>query len=173
MATVKNMTLGEFERTFGINKGTVSKAAREAGYDTSKGLTPEAVDAMKRKFGVSALALRTEPQRVDIEVLDPLSNFETVVDLRGSVRYTHDDDTLKVDESFDRLLELQSQSQSNTNAGLSALIEQRRNRGRKLGSVLAQVEISEALRENERQVQAFLKGEGLGKSQPEGEPGVS
>lgn len=47
------MTLGEFQRRYGVHKGTVSKKARELGYDTSAGLSPEAVEAMKREFGVS------------------------------------------------------------------------------------------------------------------------
>ena len=50
--TTANITLGEFERRHGINKGSVSRAAREAGYDTSKGLTPDAYTAMKEHFEV-------------------------------------------------------------------------------------------------------------------------
>jgi hypothetical protein len=43
----KNVTLGEFERRYGVNKGTVSKKARELGYETSEGLTPEAYEHLK------------------------------------------------------------------------------------------------------------------------------
>lgn len=54
-----SMTLGEFQRRYGVHKGTVSKKARELGYDTSAGLSPEAVEAMKREFQV------VEPRRED------------------------------------------------------------------------------------------------------------
>ena len=46
------ISLGEFERRHGINKGTVSKRARELGYDTSAGLSQEAYTALKADFKV-------------------------------------------------------------------------------------------------------------------------
>jgi hypothetical protein len=46
------MTLGEFQRRYGVHKGTVSKKARELGFDTSAGLSSEAVEAMRREFQV-------------------------------------------------------------------------------------------------------------------------
>ena len=50
--TIKKMTLGEFERRYGVNKGTVSKRARELGYETSMGLTPEAHEHLKAELNV-------------------------------------------------------------------------------------------------------------------------
>jgi hypothetical protein len=52
--TQRYMTLGEFERLHGVNKGSVSRRARELGYDTASGLSPEAYEAMKVEFGVGA-----------------------------------------------------------------------------------------------------------------------
>jgi hypothetical protein len=47
------VSLGEFERLHRVNKGTVSKRARELGYDTASGLSPAAYEAMKLEFHVS------------------------------------------------------------------------------------------------------------------------
>jgi hypothetical protein len=47
------VSLGEFERMHGVHKGTVSKRAREMGFDTASGLSPEAYEAMKNEFKVS------------------------------------------------------------------------------------------------------------------------
>ena len=41
------ISLGEFERRHGINKGTASKAARDLGHDTSKGLSAQAYADLK------------------------------------------------------------------------------------------------------------------------------
>lgn len=50
--TQRYVTLGEFERLHGVNKGSVSRRARDLGYDTASGLSPEAYAAMKVEFGV-------------------------------------------------------------------------------------------------------------------------
>ncbi|MBD2261121.1 hypothetical protein [Pseudanabaena sp. FACHB-2040] len=47
-----NISLGEFERRHGINKGTVSKKARELGFDTTSGLSPEAYKSLKQALNV-------------------------------------------------------------------------------------------------------------------------
>jgi hypothetical protein len=48
-----HISLGEFERRHNIAKGTISKRAREMGFDTSEGLSPTAYAAMKTEFKVS------------------------------------------------------------------------------------------------------------------------
>ena len=48
----KRVTLGEFERRHGVNKGTVSKKARDLGYETSEGLTLEAYEHLKAALNV-------------------------------------------------------------------------------------------------------------------------
>jgi hypothetical protein len=50
--TVKHISLGDFERRHGINKGSVSKRARELGYSTASGLSPAAYQAMCQAFDV-------------------------------------------------------------------------------------------------------------------------
>ena len=49
------ISLGEFERRHGVNKGTVSKRARELGFDTSAGLTHDAYDALKIAFKIETV----------------------------------------------------------------------------------------------------------------------
>lgn len=67
--TMANITLGEFERRHGINKGSVSRAAREAGHDTSKGLTPDAYAAMKEHFEVDQPP--ASPPHSEATTIDP------------------------------------------------------------------------------------------------------
>lgn len=72
------MTLGEFQRRYGVHKGTVSKKARELGYDTSAGLSPEAVEAMKREFGVSerrSTEARTTEVVVEVDTAGALAHY--------------------------------------------------------------------------------------------------
>ena len=59
--TARQISLGEFERMHGVNKGTVSKRARELGFDTTDGLNPEAYEAMKQAFNVGSDQLPDEP----------------------------------------------------------------------------------------------------------------
>ena len=53
--TQRYISLGEFERMHGVHKGTVSKKARDIGFDTSGGLSPEAYDAMKQEFKIDSV----------------------------------------------------------------------------------------------------------------------
>lgn len=62
-----NISLGEFERRHGVNKGTVSKRARELGFETKTGLTPEAYLALKAEFRVRESA--PEPQVMQTQVI--------------------------------------------------------------------------------------------------------
>ena len=67
----ENITLGEFERRHGINKGTVSRAARTAGFTTNKGLSPDAYAAMKEHFEVSDQPAAPAAPAIAPEVLPP------------------------------------------------------------------------------------------------------
>lgn len=77
-----SMSLGEFQRRYGVHKGTVSKRARELGYDTSAGLSPEAVEAMKREFQV------VEPRsREDGRGTGRATEVEVEVDTAGALAH--------------------------------------------------------------------------------------
>lgn len=60
--TIQNVSLGEFERRHGVNKGTVSKKARELGYSTTEGLTPEAYERLKLALNVGEETPAREPE---------------------------------------------------------------------------------------------------------------
>jgi hypothetical protein len=70
------MTLGEFERVYGVHKGTVSKRARAAGFNTSAGLSPEAVKAMKAEFGITEPPQQAEPPQQEPVPTTPVEILE-------------------------------------------------------------------------------------------------
>lgn len=70
--TVKHVSLGEFERRHGVNKGSVSKRAREQGHDTASGLVPTAYEAMCREFNVQPW-VNGRPPVVELESPTPIS----------------------------------------------------------------------------------------------------
>lgn len=60
MATI---SLGEFERLYGVNRGTVHKTAKDKGFKTCDGLDPVAVDVLQKHFGVGPYAPVQRPQQ--------------------------------------------------------------------------------------------------------------
>jgi hypothetical protein len=60
MATI---SLGEFERLYGVNRGTVHKAAKDKGFKTCDGLDPVAVDVLQKHFEVGPYAPVQRPQQ--------------------------------------------------------------------------------------------------------------
>lgn len=50
------MSLGEFERSYNINRGTVQKRAQSLGFSTSEGLSDDAVEALQEFFKVGRYA---------------------------------------------------------------------------------------------------------------------
>jgi len=57
------MTLGEFEREYGVNRGTVHKAAKDKGFETCSGLDAVAVDVLQKHFKVGPYAPAQRPQQ--------------------------------------------------------------------------------------------------------------
>lgn len=69
MATI---SLGEFERLYGVNRGTVHKTAKDKGFKTCDGLDPVAVDVLQKHFSVGAYApvQRTQqPEETSVELV--------------------------------------------------------------------------------------------------------
>ena len=67
-----NISLGEFERRHGVNKGTASRKARELGFDTSAGLVPDAYTALKVEFKV-------EPTPEPVAAIAPATPTKMVI----------------------------------------------------------------------------------------------
>lgn len=66
MATI---SLGEFERKYSINRGTVQKRAQALGFATSEGLSEEAVEALEAHFKVGRYAPVTVEKVTSTELL--------------------------------------------------------------------------------------------------------
>jgi hypothetical protein len=67
MATI---SLGQFERDYGINRGTVQKQAQAMGYSTSNGLEPEALDKLQSYYNVGPYAPVQQPQQPEVTGVD-------------------------------------------------------------------------------------------------------
>ena len=57
-----NISLGQFERRHGVNKGTASRKARDLGFDTAAGLTDQAYQALLTEFGIDPTDPEPAPQ---------------------------------------------------------------------------------------------------------------
>lgn len=60
---MSTMSLGEFERQHGVNRGTVQKRAQDMGYKTSDGLSEEAVDRLLAYYKLGPYAPEQRPQQ--------------------------------------------------------------------------------------------------------------
>jgi len=65
-----NISLGQFERQHGVNKGTASRKARDLGFATADGLTPEAYKALLTEFNIDTTA--QEPAQPEEPAQEPL-----------------------------------------------------------------------------------------------------
>jgi len=67
MATI---SLGEFERLYGKNKGSVQRQAQTMGFETSQGLSAEAVDRLQAYYEVGPYAPVQQSQQSEETGLD-------------------------------------------------------------------------------------------------------
>ena len=65
-----NISLGEFERRHGVNKGTVSRKAKALGIDTTEGLTPESYAAMLEAFEIDRAATVPAPTATPVAIAE-------------------------------------------------------------------------------------------------------
>ena len=65
-----NISLGEFERRHGVNKGTVSRKAKALGIDTTEGLTPESYAAMLEAFEIDPAATVPAPTATPVAIAE-------------------------------------------------------------------------------------------------------
>lgn len=140
------MTLGEFERRFGVNKGTVSKAAWAAGFETSKGLSSEAVQAMKRELNVSAI-VKAEPQELpatpastEIQVFDPLAGYQApeFLDLNLQVVSRQE----QIDAGNARIQQFVGTGNAIQGQFVQAMLEAARQEGTQIGVAIAEQRVA-------------------------------
>ena len=161
--TQRQVSLGEFERMHGVNKGTVSKRARELGYDTASGLSPEAYTAMKQEFQVDQVS--------KAEALPPESGTQPQCMRAGGLVPVGEQTVTRTIGLFDAQSYEADKTQLETNAknqaaSLNDMVAQYAQ-GR-IASVLADIDlVADSLRANALQAM----GAQPGKPQPPAEDG--
>lgn len=93
-----------------------------------------------------------------------LDNYNPAAFMGSIQSYSPADDSALIDQGNEALRYLQNQSTAANNAGINALIASRRNNGRKLGAMLAQVELGTALQEEQAIKDSFFQNQGLAQS---------
>lgn len=77
------MTLGEFERQYGVNRGTVQKRAQDMGFKTSDGLGESAVDALQSYYKVGPYAPKATAQQPEATGSEVVKRVEVAGSLSG------------------------------------------------------------------------------------------
>lgn len=151
-----NISLGEFERLHGINKGTISKRARELGFTTSKGLSPEAYEAVKADFGVIE---EVEAPVVSIESGNHCTAI-TPAEISGSIDLSQFrdssslviDDPTSVADQFLAVADLLIQGLDKDAADREARLKQTRDARQQVSAKAAELQLEQRLyRERTRQ----------------------
>jgi len=76
-----NISLGEFERRHGVNKGTVSRKAKALGIDTTDGLTPEAYQRLLEVFDIDPTATATPVAIAEEEAPGALAYYGQITEI--------------------------------------------------------------------------------------------
>lgn len=108
-------------------------------------------------FDPLSVALSTEVVVEDCA----LDTYDPAAFMGALTTYQAGDDSALIEKGNEALNYLQTQATASSNAGINALIASRRNNGRKLGAMLAQVELGTALQEEQAIKAQFFKSQGL------------
>ena len=158
-------TFSTIARDCGVKKDQVKYAYRKLDSDLgqiiqgTRTFTDEEKNQIVRSgnFDPLALALATEVVIDDCA----LDNYDPAAFMGELKAYTPADDSNLIERGNEALKRLQAQAQAASNSGINALIQSRRNNGRKLGAMLAQVEIGTALQEEQIIKDQFFQSQGL------------
>lgn len=99
---------------------------------------------------------------VVVEDSNALDNYNPLEFATQLQTYSAADDSALIEKGNQAFAYLQQQAKASNNAGINALIATRRNNGRKLGAMLAQVELGTALQEEAAIKASFFESQGLG-----------
>ena len=108
-------------------------------------------------FDPLSVALSTEVVIEDCA----LDAYDPAAFMGALTTYQAGDDSALIEKGNEALNYLQTQATASSNAGINALIASRRNNGRKLGAMLAQVELGTALQEEQAIKAQFFQSQGL------------
>ena len=91
------ISLGEFERRHNVNKSTVSRLARDAGFDTSEGLTSEAYAYLRQHYGLA------EWSASDVAKANPTASVDVVPTnfIQSSALVVSQSSGISLPETFD------------------------------------------------------------------------
>lgn len=179
--TARYVSLGEFERMHGVHKGTVSKRAREMGFDTASGLSPEAYEAMKTEFKIKPAApapaddIPTSPTTVlppPAGYADPFAGANT----GGSITPTGfqaQNRALATTAAAQRVQDICMGANLHTQQTVAAALESGDQMGQQLGAFLAERTIAAAETQRQQLIAEYLQSQGVSvspkPSQPDGE----
>lgn len=153
-------------RTLQIETGAAERTVRR--WIKKANVTGQAIDGVERftdeqrglilSFRTTPKAEVVEAELVENSALDLYNPEEFLPAVRD---YQPGDDSALITRGNDALSYLQKQAARDANAGINALIADRRNSGRKLGAMLAQVELGTALQEEQAIKARFFEGQGV------------
>jgi hypothetical protein len=164
-----NISLGEFERRHNIAKGTVSKRAREKGFDTSQGLTLEAYEAMKAEFCV-----RDRPSADDNIPASPTYPMEPghyadpfagmTLGASGTMvptGFQAQNRSLATAAAAQRVQQLCQGANLHAQQTVQAALESGDQMGQQLGAFLAERTIAAAESQRQQLIQQYLQAQGV------------
>jgi hypothetical protein len=163
-----NISLGEFERRHNIAKGTVSKRARDKGFNTSQGLTPRAYEAMKAEF-----CIRDCPSADDIpesptylvgpeQYADPFAGM--TLGASGSMvptGFQAQNRSLATSAAAQRVQDICIGANLHTQQTVAAALESGDQMGQQLGAFLAERTIAAAETQRQQLIAEYLKSQGV------------
>jgi hypothetical protein len=163
-----NISLGEFERRHNIAKGTVSKRARDKGFNTSQGLTPRAYEAMKAEF-----CIRDCPSADDIpesptylvgpeQYADPFAG--TTLGASGAMvptGFQAQNRSLATSAAAQRVQQLCQGANLHAQQTVQAALESGDQMGQQLGAFLAERTIAAAESQRQQLIQQYLQAQGV------------
>lgn len=154
-------------RTLQIETGAAERTVRR--WIKKAALTGQAFDGVERftdeqrNLILSHQSKPKQAEEIEAELVETsaLDLYNPEEFLPAARTYQPGDDSALITRGNDALNYLQEQAARDANAGINALIADRRNNGRKLGAMLAQVELGTALQEEQTIKARFFEGQGV------------
>ena len=163
-----NISLGEFERRHNIAKGTVSKRAREKGFDTSQGLTLEAYEAMKAEFCVRDRPSADDTPESPTYPMGPAGYTDPFAGMTlgasGAMMPTGfqaQNRGLATSAAAQRVQQLCQGSNLHAQQTVQAALESGDQMGQQLGAFLAERTIAAAESQRQQLIQQYLQTQGV------------
>lgn len=165
------ISLGQFERRHGVNKGTASRKARDLGFDTADGLTDEAYQALLTEFGIDTTTPEPAPQPEPVEVTvlgnctptmeaPTFNSSVALARLRGSdgAIAAYADPMAAISQALE-LFDAAESAMAQDLAQRQALLQQTQTAARAMAAKAAQLQAQQAEYRIKSDVMAMLQGQ--------------